>query len=669
MKKTIFLSTFFLIIFSVFFWSLFYLEKSIKKQNFSSIILDSSGIEIWEIITDNKTRYREINFREIPDFYKKLVIYREDRSFYNNYWISIRWIVRSLYNNISWSKTQWASTISTQFIRNSLWLNENRWFGRKTIEFYYAFLLNLMYSKNEILTLYANQLYYWYLNYWFKSAAKFYFDKEPKNLTKAEIVALFTISKNSNIYDPFKKNANFNKRFDLILSNLYKNSQIAKKEYEDIKLEKISFIKHHQNKLPYIVDYLKKNEINSKIIKTTIDYNLTKKIEEIANNAVYELSWKNVGDYWILIFDKKTKKLKVMIWWKNYNSKNWQVNSTLALRQPGSTIKPFTYLLATQKLWYNPDDSILDLPVSYKTKDGYSYEPKNYSTKFSWVVSLWEALAQSINVPAVKILEKVWVDKLLDFLRQVWITSLKENADHYWLALTLWDWEVNLFELTQAYSIFAYSWEFCALSIFENNINCLQIIEKKYTDAINYILSNRYLKLGWYPINSSLDFNDLNVFFKTGTSRNFRDNWTIGYTDNYIIWVWAGNKDATNMKWVSWATGAGEIFGRIVRYLENKNSKTPVLSKTPVPTEKYLEITSPLNWQKFLIDKYLPISEQKMKLTFSTNLDYDKYVWQVDSQDIEWNFWQLIPWNPKFELKLFSQDKLISSREVSVFVE
>lgn len=659
-----------ILLFSIFLIIIF-LTPKIEILPESTIIYDKNNIEIWEIPFENKYRHREVQYSEIPDFYKQSIIAIEDNSFNYNLWISITWLLRSIYNNIkAWKTVEWWSTISSQLIRNCLWLNEQRTISKKILEFVYSVLINIKYSKNEILRLYSDRLYYGYLNYGIKSASKYYFDKELNNLTKAEQVALITIQKNASKYDPYKLRANFDYRFLIVAKTIKDKWIINNEEYQNISNEKITFNISHNNKLPYVSDFVQNINnnkipfINKTIItnKLTIDYELSKKIEEIADNAIFDLSWKNVGDYWVLVLDKKSNNLLVMIGWKNYYSAEWQVNSTIALRQPGSTIKPFTYLLASKNLWLTPNDTILDLPVLYKTKDDYAYEPKNYSTKFEWEVTIWEALAQSINVPAVKILEQLWVKTLLDFLRNLWINSLNQNEEFYWLALTLWDWEVSLYELTRAYSIFANSWEYCDINFyFGQKAQCREIIDNKFIDNINYILSNRYLKIGWYPINSTLDFTDINVFFKTWTSRNFRDNWTVGFTDNYIIWVWVGNKDASNMKWVSWATWAWEIFGRIVRYLEKTNTTQDSINTTK-NTKQFVKITTPLNWQRYKIDNFTSLDKQKVKLEFSTNIDYDKYFWFVDNKKNENDFYNLSKWNHSIILELM-RDWIIANRD------
>lgn len=679
-----------LFIFIVFFLSYlftFIITPNINQIPYSNIVYDSKNIKIWEIIINNKYRHQKLEFNEIPEFTKSVIIDLEDKSFFKNSWIDYLALIRATLNNIkAWSIIEWASTISSQVIRNNYWLNENRTILKKFKEFYLSLALNKHYSKEEILSNYLWNIYFWYLNYWIKSASNYYFWKDLQNLTKAEQITLLSLPKNPKKYNPYINRLEFRNRFKEICNTLLKDKIINEIDYNEILNEKLVFNENHENKLPYVIDYIKNYIIPTKSedyeswwnfkINTTIDYNLTQKIDEIAKNNILPLMWKNVKDYSIIIIDKNTKELKVMIWWINYNGENWQVSMLTSPRQVWSTLKPFTYLLAFKNLWYTPETTILDLPTQFQTNLWYAYDPKNYSLDYKWEVSIAESLSQSINIPALKVAEKVWVQNLLNFLKELWITSLNKDADYYWLALTLWVWEINLLELTKAYTLFAYNWELCDIKIInniENNNewqnNCKQIIDKKYTDMIKKILTNRYYKLEEFPINWNLDFPNKEVFLKTWTSRNFKDNWTIWYTSNYIIWVWAGNKDWSEMKWVSWASWAWEIFKGIVDYLEKDNYESPIdkIEKNPI---SYLEITSPLNNSKYKIDFLKPKNTQKIKLDFSTNLTYDNYKWFVNDKEIKDNFLSIDSWYKLIKIILYDKDgKILKEEKSKIYVE
>jgi penicillin-binding protein 1C len=386
--------------------------------------------------------------------------------------------------------------------------------------------------------------------------------------------------------------------------------------------------------------------------------------------VIIKKSWKNMQDYGILLIDKKSSELLVMIWGYDYNSKEWQVNSTLALRQPGSTIKPFTYLLAFKDLNYSPDTIFLDLPTQFETKEWNIYNPKNYSLKYSGKISLAKALSQSINVVSIKLLWEIWISRLYDFLKELKISSLTKTPDYYWLALTLWDWELSLFELVRAYSIFAYDGNFCEINIFKSDeISCKKVIEKKYIDQINLILTNRYFKLWGFPINSTLDFEKRNVFVKTGTSRNFRDNWAIWFSDNYILWVWAWNKDWSSMKWVSWASWAWEIFRAVINFLEPE--KEQIKEKIIFNDKKinFLEIISPLNKSIYEIDNSRSLESQKIKIKFETDINYDYKKIYINNKVYNKNFWTLKKWKFLFEVVLYKNNQEIKRKKSIIIVK
>ncbi|MDD5213548.1 MAG: transglycosylase domain-containing protein [Candidatus Gracilibacteria bacterium] len=694
MKKSIKITLISIIfLYVIYFTFPYFIKIDLKEIPESKVIYDSNNEEIGEIIAENKYRHRIGDFSgEKYDFAKKVFISLEDKRFYYHSGIDFISFFRAFYHDLLAGKiVEGASTIDSQVIRNSLWLNSSRGYKTKIKEFVLALALNKKYSKDEILNLYLNNIYFGYLNYGLESASIYYFGKDVTNLTKAEIIALATIPKNSNNYEPFKKKQNFENRFSAILEALKSRKIITESEYEDIKSEKLIWNTEHKNKLPYVVDFIEKTppaslppqvergtEGEGKI-QTTLDYYMTREIEKLSYNAILKLFWKNVTDYSVIVLDRKTNDLKVMIGGIDYAGLNGQVNSRTSPRQAGSAIKPFTYYLAFKNLGLSPESKILDLPISFQTKEGYEYSPKNYDLKYHSEVSLAEALSQSINIPAVKLTQEIGVENLLEFLKKVGITSLNESAEHYGLALTLGVGEVSLYELTRAYSIFANNGDLCDINFIEgNNKKCSKIAEKKYSDMVSEILTNRYFKLGGFPINSSLDFPDRNVFVKTGTSRNFRDNWAMGYTDNYIIGVWVGNKDASNMKGVSGASGAGEVFRNIVYYLEptdivetkyfsnNKENRNENIRSLQ---EKYLEITSPLQNSVYSIDKQKPLDSQSIKIEFSTNYDYDKVYYLVDNEILKNEFWKLEKGTHKIFVKLMQNGSLISTKKTLISVE
>lgn len=208
-------------------------------------------------------------------------------------------------------------------------------------------------------------------------------------------------------------------------------------------------------------------------------------------------------------------------------------------------MKPFTYLLGIENRGHSMSDTILDAPASYLTADGNPYEPKNYSLGYRGNISLSEALAGSVNVPAVKMTQEIGMSNLLAFVQSLGVTSLRESADHYGLALTLGVGEISLWELLRAYTIFADEGRLHNFSLGENTPPepGKTMAKPEAVSQIVETLSSHIFKSEEFPMGSALDFGEGKVFVKTGTSRNFRDNYAIGFTERYMIGVWAGNKD------------------------------------------------------------------------------------------------------------------------------
>jgi len=277
-------------------------------------------------------------------------------------------------------------------------------------------------------------------------------------------------------------------------------------------------------------------------------------------------------------------------------------------------------------------DTILDAPASYLTAEGNPYEPKNYSLGYRGTISLSEALAGSVNVPAVKIVQEVGVEKLLDFVRSLGVTSLNDSADHYGLALTLGVGEISLWELMRGYTIFADQGRLHRFSILENtprDDGKLVTKPEAISQIVTTLTSHRF-KSEEFPTGSALDFGEGHVFVKTGTSRNFRDNYALGFTEHYLIGVWTGNKDGSNMRGVSGASGAGEIFAGIVNELGEAGGKAEPEIAPPIKevsnefSKDAITITSPLNGTRYRKDPDTPADRQDVTVKYWSKRNYGK---------------------------------------------
>ncbi len=650
----------------------------LKEIPVSTIVYDRNNTVIGEILPDAIHRHQVLALDMYPQFLVTTIIAIEDQRFRQHNGIDLVALTRAMIENIkSEAVVQWASTITSQIARNQLRLNAPRTRRRKIIEFTYAYILDARYSKQQLLSYYLNTLPLGYMNYGFETAAQRYFGRSVFQLSQSQQLALITIMKNPVRYDPFKKSWNFTIRYMNLISSLEHEKYISSEEAQSLSRDVESLHRKNDTTIaqPYLRDYIQQQAEKQKKtlpanVYTTIDDNMSREIKNIADQTIYKLLRKDVSDYGVLVIDRQSNELRVMLGGMAYDGKAGQVNSTLSINQPWSAVKPFTYALAFQELWLRPSDTIIDEPVQFQSLLWFSYTPQNFSMNYQWPVTIAQALAQSLNIPAVKIAEQVGVDKLLDFYHKVGLESLTQSADYYWLALTLWVGEVSLREMARAYGIFAHQGELCDIAIFSwQQVTCKTIIDPKYITMVVDILSNRYNKMPSFPLFSNLDFPDRNVFLKSGTSRKFSDNRVIGFTDHYIVAIRIGNKDGSNMKWVSGVSGAGDIFNNIVYMLE-KDTETPSYApQANAQVAPYLHIIKPLPQTIFSLDTKLSPDVQWLKFEFATNIPYTTYQWMVDKKILSTPIRMPQVGTHTASIMLFSGSSIIETRDIQFQVQ
>jgi penicillin-binding protein 1C len=541
--------------------------------------------------------------------------------------------------------------------RNLLGVNRERDFSGKIQEILLAIRIESRYSKREILLEYLNRVSFGRLSTGIGAASEAYFGKPLRSLTPAENLALLALVRNPSRYDPVREPEAFLKRMELVTNALETGGVLTPAQAEIVRHEPLVWTRP-KPELPYVADLVKsiakgektgilspsesseiaKNLTNGTDLVTSVDSGLTRRIEDIADSIRTGLQYRNVSDYGILVVDRATMKVRVLIGGADYAGQAGQVNAVFAPRQVGSTMKPFTYLLGIETHGHSMSDTILDAPASYLTADGNPYEPKNYSLGYRGNISLSEALAGSVNVPAVKMAQEVGVGNLLSFVRSLGVTSLRESADHYGLALTLGVGEISLWELLRAYTIFSDEGRLHDFSLIENTApeSGKSMAKPEAVSQIVDALSSHVFKSEEFPTGSALDFGEGKVFVKTGTSRNFRDNYAVGFTEKYLIGIWAGNKDGSNMRGVSGASGAGEIFAAIVGDLgesegrvvpESKRDPTIRTPKPPVGkpvSGEPLTISSPLPGTRYRKDSGVPEDRQTVTVKYWSQRRYEQ---------------------------------------------
>lgn len=560
----------------------------------STKIYDRTGkIILWDI--HNEIQRTVVPLEEISRHIKNATVAIEDSSFYQHRGVDIQGILRAVFVNLkSGHLSQGGSTISQQLVKNTL-LTTDKTFARKIKEIILALKIEKKISKDKILELYLNAVSYGGSSYGIETASRNFFGKNASNIDLAEASYLASLTKAPTYYSPYGGHQKeLENRKNLVLNKMAELGFITKEEAETAKKEKVVFINKGQNSIKaahfssYIRSYLEEKygkdvvEQDGLKVITTINYPLQQKAEELALKYAKENKEKfNASNNSIIAIDPKTGQILVMVGSKDYFNQEDQGNFNVALayRQPGSAIKPFVYAEAFKK-GYTPDTVLFDIQTEFnpaclyvynynasntpetleeQRKKDQCYMPENYDHNYRGPVSLRNALAQSINIPAVKTLYLAGIKDSFDLIKDMGITSLT-NPDRYGLTLVLGGGEVSLLEITGAYSVLANNGVknkiVGILKIEDKNGNILeeyreeskQVLDKNVALMISDILSDNKARAPAFGENSPLYFPDRQVAVKTGTTNDYRDAWVIGYTPNISVGAWFGNNDNSSME-------------------------------------------------------------------------------------------------------------------------
>ncbi len=620
------------------------INKELIEPNESIIIFDQNKQKLYEILQKNQEKSQYIEYEQISSYFIKAIVATEDKRFYKHNGVDYLGVSRAIKDNILIGRVvSGASTISQQLARNIL-KNKNRGLKTKIEETLFAMRLEKQFSKEKILELYANKVSFGGVLIGIESASWAIFDKPASNLDLAEASFLAGIPKSPTKYSPFDNFKETKKRQEFVLKRMLEENLINQVQYNDAINEELK-INKEQNpiKTPHFVFYLlnekqeefeKAKKENNKIY-TTINAGLQEQVEDIINSHL-ELIGKqhNISNSAVLVFEAKTGKILVMAGSKDYFDDNidGNVNVLLAKRQVGSTLKPFLYLLAFMELGWNEKTTILDEPVAFETSVALPWEPKNYDLDYRGEVSVREALAQSLNIPATKTLNEVGTNKFLVFLQKLGMFTVNKNED-YGLSVALGTPDIRPIDLAYAYGLLAREGKNFEFQVIENEniFQGEQILPKNKVLEITDILSDNQARIDAFGENSVLDF-DYSVAVKTGTTRNFRDNYCIGYTSEVVVLVWVGNSDGSNMRNVSGITGAGPLFHKIMNLVmenyEKKNFPEFQENENETSINNNLRILSPLNGSIYQISDQ-ELENQKIKLEAN-----EKCNWYVNNKKI-----------------------------------
>lgn len=547
----------------------------------STKIYDRTG-EILLYDTGGNQRRSEIPIEEISRHIKNATIAIEDKEFYEHHGVKLTAFLRAvLVNILSLDFSQGGSTITQQVVKNSLLTNE-KLISRKLKEWVLAVKLEQVAAKDEILSMYLNEIPYGGIIYGVEEASQAYFGKSSKDVTLAEAAYLAAIPKAPTFYSPYGKNKDkLESRKDLVLSEMLRSGFITSEEYENASKEKVSFVAKGDNsvKAPhfvfYVLDYLKEKYGEDFLINgglrviTSLDYNLQSVGEKIAYDYALENKKNfNAENAALIALDPKNGQILTMVGSRNYFDQeiDGAFNVTTAKRQPGSTIKPFVYAQAFRK-GYTPETVLFDLKTQFSTncaandfkKEYPCFSPDNYDNVFRGPITLRNALAQSVNIPSVKVLYLAGLSDSIRLARDMGLKSLTNKGD-YGLTLVLGGGEVTPLEMTEGYSVFANNGLKVETSpiieiknkngeiIEKTEIKSVQVLEKEVALEISSILSDNEARAPAFGQTSALHFPTRDVAVKTGTTNDYKDAWIMGYTPSIVVGAWAGNNDNSSME-------------------------------------------------------------------------------------------------------------------------
>lgn len=564
----------------------------------STQILDRSGNLLYEIYAEkNRT---SVKLEEVPENMIKATLAIEDANFYRHVGFDLKGITRGLYRTIFQKRLQGGSTITQQLVKNGLLTPERTW-ERKIKEAVLTIATEVMYTKDEILEMYFNQTPYGGTLWGIESAAKGIFGKSIKDVNLAEAALLAGLPASPSRYSPFSHPDAAKSRQEMVLKRMVELKYISNEEYEKTVKEPLNYLLDKgKMKAPHFVFYVKEKLIEKYGIQkvtqgglkvwTTLDSDLQDYAQEQVMTEIDKLKKMKVTNGAALITEAKTGEILAMVGSKDYfdTEIDGKYNVTTALRQPGSSIKPLNYAVGIDTGIVTASSIFNDAPICYPNPGGKTYCPTNYGGSYRGIQTLRNSLANSLNIPAVKMLSLNTVENFVASASAMGITTFKD-ANNYGLSLTLGGGEVYMTDMATSFGVFANMGIrqdlVSILKVTDRNNNVLEeykyepgqrVMQAETAYIIVNILSDNEARSAVFGSNSQLKIKDHpEVAVKTGTTNEMRDNWTIGFTPDNVVAVWVGNNDNSKMGYlVSGTTGAAPIWNKIMsKVVENKKVK------------------------------------------------------------------------------------------------
>ncbi len=567
----------------------------------STQIYDRNGRLLYTVYSNKNQSF--VPLSQIPKHMQQATIAIEDKDFYQHGAIDLRGIARAFISIVIHKQLQGGSTLTQQLVKTSL-LTPERTITRKVKEIILSFATEAIYPKSKILELYLNQVPYGGTAYGVEAASETYFGKKVQDLDIAEAALLAGLPEAPTTYSPFGSHPELAKqRQEQVIKNMHDQGYITAEQEQKALKEKLVYQKVSSNiEAPHFVLYVKDLliqkygqqtvEEGGLKVTTSLDLKLQEYAQATVSAEVSSLKPYNVSNGAAVISDPKTGEILAMVGSKDYfdTSIDGNVNIALSLRQPGSSIKPINYAVGLIH-GYTAATPFADSRICFPNANAPAYCPVNYDGKFHGIVQMRFALANSINIPAVKMLKLNGVPSMIATASAMGITTFTD-PQRYGLSLTLGGGEVSMLQMMTAYGVFANSGYRIdlhpILKVTDSRGKVLEeykplaspifgrkVLPEGVSFIISSILSDNDARAQEFGTNSPLRIGNLPVAVKTGTTNDFRDNWTFGYTPSYVVGVWVGNNDNHPMSGlVSGITGAAPIWHALMAHvLENKTSE------------------------------------------------------------------------------------------------
>lgn len=555
--------------------------EDLARHESTTDILDRNGQVLRRVGTKDGHSARWRPLSEINPDLMAATIAVEDHRFWDHSGVDLFGVSRAVFDGARARRVvSGASTLSMQLAR--LVRPHPRSFWGKLGEAVQARRLERALTKEEILEQYLNRAPYGAKSIGVEAASQRYFGKPTPHLSLAEAALLAGLPKAPTNLNPLLYPDRAKDRQGHVLSRMRATGAIDEVAYEQALSEPLVY----QSTRPvwhagHFTDYVLAQSPEAGPIETSLDLGMQSLVETAVADHVLTMAQRDLNNAAVVVLDNRNCEIRAMVGSSDYFAPEaGMVNGALARRQPGSTLKPFTFAMAFEE-GDTPATIIADVETRYGMADGFLFTPQNFSKNFSGPVMMGSALGRSLNIPAIKVAAKLGVKRLLTRLKQAGLASLDRDASHYGLGLTLGNGEVTLLELAQAYAMFARKGRTCTASSRRGGHDeGTQLFSEQASYLITDVLSDESLRIAAFGPQNSL-LMGFPVAVKTGTSTNWRDNWAIGYTEEFTVAVWAGNFDGRSMNGLSGSAGAGPLFHRVMTGLVESSGRTPEVAEMP----------------------------------------------------------------------------------------